>query len=198
MLTGFLHRLVAQPMVYDLCQQAVGVAYVRKRLAKRIAPYKSARMVLDIGGGTGSVRALWSEASRYVCLDIDPLKLEGYRAKNPGALALIADATNLPVTDQSVDAVLCTCVAHHLLDSELDRMLAESARALKPNGRLILLDPVWAPARLPGRVLWKYDRGSHPRTPEQLRQAIGAHFDISQWETFAVLHRYILAVSQPR
>lgn len=198
MLTDWLHRLVARPRIYDFCQRAVGADYMRSRLAKRIAPQRSARMVLDIGGGTGAVRALWSDKSHYVCLDIDPLKIMGYRAKNPGALALIADATNLPIASRSVDAVLCTLVTHHLIDAELDLMLAESARVLKRDGRLILLDAVWAASRLAGRLLWKYDRGSHPRTEERLRQAIGAHFEMMEWEQFAVLHRYIVAVGRPR
>ncbi len=198
MITGLLHRLVARPRVYDLVQRAVGAAAIRRRLAERILPFRSARIVLDIGGGTGLARALWSEESRYVCLDIDPVKLSGYRAKDPGALAMLADATDLPVRDKSVDAVVCTSVTHHLLDGQLEMMFAEGARVLKPDGRFILMDAVWAPYRLLGRLLWRFDRGSFPRGIERLRAAMGAHFDLVEWDEFAIFHRYVLSVGIPR
>jgi ubiquinone/menaquinone biosynthesis C-methylase UbiE len=198
MLARLLHSVVARPLVYDLCQRAVGAKYVRERLAERIAPQRAARMVIDIGGGTGAARAMWGEDSRYVCLDVDPLKLSGYVAKNPGGLALLADATDVPLIDGGVDAVVCTSVTHHLTDPLLDRMLAEAARVLKPAGRLILLDALWVEKLWAGRLLWKYDRGSFPRTGETLREAIARHFDIDTWDEFAVWHRYALIVGRPR
>src|SRR4051794_7128225 len=108
MLTRLLHNLVARPFVYDLCQTAVGAKTVRRRLAAPVAPHPDARMVLDIGGGPGAAMAMWSPASRYVCLDIDPQKLSGYATNNPGGLALLADATDLPIADAGVDAVVTT------------------------------------------------------------------------------------------
>ncbi len=198
MITGLLHRLVARPRVYDLVQRAVGAAAIRRRLAELILPFRSARIVLDIGGGTGLARALWSVESRYICLDIDPVKLSGYRAKDPRALAMLADATKLPIRDKSVDAVVCTSVTHHLLDGQFETMFAEGARVLKPDGRFILMDAIWAPYRLPGRLLWRFDRGSFPRGIERLRSAMGAHFDLVEWDEFAILHRYVLGVGVPR
>jgi ubiquinone/menaquinone biosynthesis C-methylase UbiE len=199
MLTRLLHNLVANPRVYDLCQFAVGAKTVRRRVATAVAPYRDARMVLDIGGGTGAAMAMWSPASRYVCLDIDPLKLSGYAANNPGGLALLADATDLPIADGGVDAVVTTSVTHHLLDPQLDRMLAETARVLKPGtGRLILLDALWVPGNWAGRTLWKYDRGSHPRTAEHLRRLIDSHFEIGTWDEFEVWHHYAVVTARRR
>src|SRR5436190_19545378 len=190
MLMRLLHKFVSHPRVYDACQFTVGATAVRRRLAAAVAPYAQSKLVLDLGGGTGAARALWSPQTKYVCLDIDPLKLQGYTANNPGGLALLADGTRLPLKDRSVDAVVCTSVTHHLLDPQLDRMLAEAARALKPTGRLILLDALWKPWRLPGRLLWRYDRGSHPRTAAVLREVVARHFRIDSWDEFAVLHAY--------
>src|SRR5437588_124954 len=72
-----------------------------------------------------------------------------------------------------------------------------AARVLRPSGRLILTDAVWADDRRIGKLLWKYDRGSHPRTAEVLRQTIDEHLDIRHWEHFAVWHEYILCVAVP-
>jgi ubiquinone/menaquinone biosynthesis C-methylase UbiE len=199
MLTPLLHRIVAHPRVYDACQLAAGASYLHRRLARAIEPLCDARFVIDIGGGTGGSRDLWSPATRYVCLDLDPQKLAGYAAKHPGGLALQADATRLPLADGIVDAVVCTLVTHHLTDDQLDAMLADAARVLSPGrGRLILLDAVWAPRRLPGRLLWRYDRGSFPRPEHRLRAAVDRVFEVDSWQTFAVWHRYALAVARPR
>jgi ubiquinone/menaquinone biosynthesis C-methylase UbiE len=197
LLTSLLHRVVARPWVYDVVQRAVGMKIVRGRVARQIAPYRSARMVLDIGGGTGSARAMWSTETRYICLDIDPQKLSGYRAKNPNALALLADGSNLPILDQSIDAVVCTAVTHHLTDAMLEKMLAESARVLQKNGRMILMDAVWAPRRVMGRALWALDRGSFPRKPETLRQAMARYFELVAFDEVAILHRYVVMVGKP-
>jgi len=197
-ITAFLHHLVARPRVYDLVQWAVGAQYVRRRVERQIQPYRSARIVLDIGGGTGLARELWSEQSKYVCLDIDPQKLAGYRAKNPGALVLLADGTDLPILDRSVDAVVCTSVTHHLTDAMLEKMLAESARVLAPSGQLILMDAVWAPYRVMGRLLWRFDRGSFPRRKDKLRGMIGRHFELVGGDEFAVLHRYVVVVGRAK
>jgi ubiquinone/menaquinone biosynthesis C-methylase UbiE len=47
-------------------------------------------------------------------------------------------AEALPVTDSSVDAVWSVNTMHHW--SDLDRALKESARVLRPGGRLLLVD----------------------------------------------------------
>ena len=195
MLTRMLHHIVSRPFIYDLAQSLVGAKAVRRRLDARIDPVRDARLVLDIGGGTGSIGGLWSDSSKYICLDIDPLKLRGFAAKNPTGIALLADATRIPIEDQSVDVALCTNVTHHLADPLLDRMVSECARVLKPGGRLILSDAVWAPNRRAGRLIWRYDRGSFPRTAEALRKVISTYLRVEQWDQFAIWHEYIISVA---
>jgi ubiquinone/menaquinone biosynthesis C-methylase UbiE len=191
--------LVARPRVYDACQLAAGAGVVRRHLREAILPLRdSAKWVLDIGGGTGAARAHWGAGARYLCLDLDPVKLAGYRAKVPDGLAVLANATAVPLADGSVDAVVCTQVTHHLTDGQLDQMIGQAARVLRAGGHFVLLDAVWRPARLPGRLLWRYDRGSFPRTDAVLRIAIERHFEIVRWEEFALWHAYVAAVGRPR
>jgi ubiquinone/menaquinone biosynthesis C-methylase UbiE len=198
MLTGLLHRVVSRPLGYDLAQRLAGAKKLRRRLAARIEPLREARLVLDIGGGTGAVGEMWSAASKYICLDIDPLKLEGFAEKNPSGVALLADAARVPIADASVDVVLCTNVTHHLPDGVLERMVAESARVLKQGGKFILSDAIWAPQRRTGRLIWRYDRGTFPRTAEVLREVIGGALRIEQWEQFSIWHEYIICVAGRR
>jgi SAM-dependent methyltransferase len=195
LLTGILHRIVSQPWVYDQVQVLAGVRKVHSRLEAQFAPLASAATVLDLGGGTGLLRDLWPPTCAYVCLDIDMLKLRGFLSKHPGGVALLSDATRVALRSSSVDVVLCAFVAHHVPDELLGQLIGESVRVLKGAGKLILVDPVWTPERWIGRLIWKYDRGSYPRSAETLRSVISSHCAITHWEIFAIYHEYALCVA---
>jgi ubiquinone/menaquinone biosynthesis C-methylase UbiE len=132
-----------------------------------------------------------------LCLDIDPVKLAGFRRKDRPGVALRGDATRLPLSTRSLDLVVCKNVTHHLSDPQLPQLFQESARVLKPRGRMLFIDAVLAPERWRSRVLWRYDRGANPRSVETLHQAMAAEFDIAQWEVFANYHRYVFGVGTP-
>lgn len=197
MIRNLLHRIVSHPSVYDAVQIMVGAAALRKRIAKLAATLPRPSVVLDVGGGTGSIRAMFEPTTKYICLDIDPEKLRGFKAKEPGGLALLADATHCPLADRSVDLIACTAVSHHLEDEQLARLFAHCRRILKPGGHLLFVDAVWAPRRLPGRLIWHFDRGSHPRAPQTLRAMIENQLRIKRWEELAILHRYVLVAASP-
>lgn len=198
MITRVLHRIVARPQVYDAVQWLVGASAMRRRMSVQIARLAPLRVVIDVGGGTGAGKEALSADCTYVCLDIDPLKIQGFVQKNPGERGVVADATRMPLPDASVDAIILMFVAHHLADDLLDAFMREAVRVLRPDGHLVFADPLWEPGRWAGRVLWKYDRGSFPRTSAALRGALAKHFEITHWEEFAVWHAYVLAVGRPR
>jgi ubiquinone/menaquinone biosynthesis C-methylase UbiE len=196
MFTRLLHWIVARPFVYDLVQKAVGADAVRKRVAAQAAKLHDAKLVLDIGGGTGAVSAMWPASTKYICLDIDLVKLRGFLDRNPNGIALQADAACLPIADGSVEVVLCNSVTHHLTDDLLNKMIAEVGRILSPTGKFILTDAVWAEDRRIGKLMWKYDRGSFPRTTEKLQAVVQSHLAIESWEPFAVWHEYFVCIAR--
>jgi SAM-dependent methyltransferase len=198
MLTRLLHSLVARPGVYDAVQAAAGASLVRAKLRHLVPPLPDRAIVLDIGGGTGLYRDIWPVDCRYVCLDLDPLKLQGFRRRFPDTAAVGGDATRLPVESASIDAVACTLMAHHLTDAQLTELLDEIARVLKPGGKLLFADPLWRPRRLPGRLLWRYDRGAHPRTSRQLCGALRGAFEVERWTEFALWHHYAACIARRR
>ncbi len=191
-----LHSLAAQPRVYNLIQSAAGVAEVNRRLAGQIDEIGRVAWILDVGGGTGRDAELWP-GSQYVCLDNDPLKLQGFRRKNPAGQSLRGDAGRLPIRSQSMDLVLCKNMAHHLPEEAFAAFLGESARVLRATGHFLFIDAIWSPERSRSRLLWALDRGSHPRSEETLRALIGRRFQVDHWERFAVHHEYVLAVCRP-
>jgi|KBSSwiStaDraftv2_1062776.scaffolds.fasta_scaffold780044_1 ubiquinone/menaquinone biosynthesis C-methylase UbiE len=197
MLAELLHKLAGHPWVYDRIQTLAGNKKVLAFLSQGLAPLNP-RVVVDIGGGTGTVQNLLAAECRYICLDVEMPKLEGFRKKVAGGLAILGDATSMPLRDGFADMVICKSVTHHLTDSQLDRALDESRRILRPGGYMVLFDAVLNKKRWAGLALWKLDRGSYPRPIEALQGKFAGRFEIARWEKMAVYHEYIFAIGVRR
>ena len=193
MLTGILHKVAAHPWVYDRIQTVAGNKRVLARLSQELVQLDP-RVVVDIGGGTGTIRELLAADCRYVCLDLEMPKLTGFRAKVTGGLAILGDATAMPISDACADVVICKSVSHHLTDQQLDQAMDESRRVLRSGGHMVLFDAVLNRQRLAGVALWKLDRGSYPRPDQELHEKFQKRFRVSRWEKFAVYHEYVLGI----
>ena len=108
---------------------------------------KPGQTVADIGAGTGLFTRLFSEAvgkdGRVIAVDISQKFLDHIKAtsreagqRNVDTLLATADSTGLP--PQSVD-VAFICDTYHHFEFPLKTM-ASLQRALKPGGRVILVD----------------------------------------------------------
>jgi SAM-dependent methyltransferase len=96
-----------------------------------------ARDVLDLGAGTGKLTTRLVERGLKV-VAVDPLAemLELLSSALPDTPALLGTAEQIPLPDNSVDAVL-VAQAWHWFDPQ--RAVAEVARVLRPGGRLGLV-----------------------------------------------------------
>ena len=96
-----------------------------------------ARTVLDLGAGTGKLTTRLVERGLTVTA-VDPIAemLEVLRSALPETPALLGSAEQIPLPDNTVDAVL-VAQAWHWFDPQ--RAAAEVARVLRPGGRLGLL-----------------------------------------------------------
>jgi len=183
------------PRVYDVIQFLAGRHVVDKRV-RRILAGASGATVLDVGAGTGAIASLLPADAEYWALDNDPAKLERLARKLPRARRLLRSAVDTGLDDAAVDWTVCIDVAHHLDDHQLLGFAHELARITRH--RLLFVDAVWSARPSLGRVLWRYDRGAHPRTAARLVQALEAAFEIESTERFRVIHRYMLCVCRPR
>lgn len=97
----------------------------------------SARDVLDLGAGTGKLTSRLIERGLNV-VAVDPIAelLDVLRTTLPDTPALLGTAEQIPLPDNSIDAVL-VAQAWHWFDA--DRAAAEIGRVLRPGGRLGLL-----------------------------------------------------------
>jgi SAM-dependent methyltransferase len=98
---------------------------------------RGARRVLDLGAGTGKLTTrLVERGLDVVAVDPIPDMLEVLRSSLPETRALLGTAEEIPLEDNSVDAVV-VAQAWHWVDPE--RAIPEVARVLRPGGRLGLV-----------------------------------------------------------
>jgi len=98
-----------------------------------LAPHS---LVLDLAAGTGDLCIDLRRAGlRPIAMDLSYGMLDNDRSGAPRAQA---DILRLPVPDASVDGIICGFALRNLVD--LDQFFLECARAIRPGGRIALLD----------------------------------------------------------
>jgi ubiquinone/menaquinone biosynthesis C-methylase UbiE len=191
-----IDRALSNAWLYEFVQTVTGTRISEAKMRRIVGPVEPGARILDAGGGTGLISRVFDRGRDYCCMDIDLARLRV--AVGRGATAVQGDASRMPVATSSIDLVVMRAVSHHLDDASFGRMVAESERVLKPTGRLLFLDAAWAPSWLPGRLMWRIDQGSHPRTEEQMRAVLESHFEIERRAAYRMHHRYLLAVARPK
>ncbi len=117
-----------------------------RRTAVRIANVQPGDRVLDVACGTGDLTHLFArtQAADVTGLDFTPAMLDIARHKLAARPArapvtyLEGDAMALPFPDASFDVLSIAFGIRNVTDPA--RALAEFARVLKPNGRLVILE----------------------------------------------------------
>jgi len=113
-------------------------------LVRRIEARRRARITalvprfdraVDLGAEDGSLAAAWRDRGRFVLL----LDLDVSMLRRAGTTAIAADASVLPLRAGSFDVVVCSALLEHVVDPAAT--VAESARVLRPGGRLVAYVP---------------------------------------------------------
>jgi len=108
-----------------------------RRAAIAAAQLHAGDLVVDVACGTGDLAALAAAAgARAIGVDFAPAMLA--RACGRGAALVRGDAAALPLRPACADAVTCGFALRNVV--EIDAVLAEAGRVLRPGGRLVLLE----------------------------------------------------------
>ena len=127
------------------------------RLLLQAAPSDGSPLILDLASGSAQIPLAMANRSAdrsvIVGLDITPTMLR-HALSNlqsqgiTGRVRLIcASATDMPFNAGAFDLAICGLATHHM---HVPRLLSETARVLKPGGRLVMADvsapPFWRSA----------------------------------------------------
>jgi ubiquinone/menaquinone biosynthesis C-methylase UbiE len=115
----------------------------QRRLTREALAVQAGEKVLDIGSGPGLLAAELADEGADV-LGLDPsesMLAMARRREIPRARFEPGDAVALPVADASFDAAVSTQVLEYVED--VAGALREAHRALRPGGRLLVLDTDW-------------------------------------------------------
>ena len=99
--------------------------------------------ILDLGCGNGRLFELFKERNvDYYGVDFSEKMVEIAKCRYPKTKFQVADALNLPFSDNFFDEAISIAVFHHIPSVEFRlEFLKEIKRVLKPGGKVILL--VW-------------------------------------------------------
>lgn len=148
---------------------------LRDRICDAAEPGPDDRVV-DLGAGTGLVAlALAPRVAEVVAVDISPLMLERLDARAAAdgidnVTPLVADLRRLPLDDDSVTLAVSNYTFHHLEDTDKELALSEVRRVLRPGGRLVVCDMMFALSLQPRdrALLWDKLRSIARRGPAGL------------------------------
>lgn len=107
----------------------------RRRRARIAAMVPSFDRALDLGAEDGTLAAKWRGKGRYVLL----LDLDAAMLRRGGAGGVEADAARLPLKDKAFDVVVLSAILEHVIDPAA--AVEESARVLRPGGRMVVYVP---------------------------------------------------------
>lgn len=130
-------------MLYDI----IAVFY-RKHIIKGVLnsfikkTFKPGAILLHAGCGGGQVDTDVIRYAQVTALDISQFALDRYQALNGSfAQTLKGSIFEIPLTDNSMDGVYNLGVMEHFTEEEINCILKEFHRVLKPHGRVLLFWP---------------------------------------------------------
>jgi ubiquinone/menaquinone biosynthesis C-methylase UbiE len=121
-------------------------AGVRDRALARLLDFQPTDIALDSGCGTAK-HAVWNADRVRLMVGADPATLFADAAIERVALAK-ADARRLPFADSSFDKAFSIDVLEHFPRDVIDAYLAETARVLRPGGRMLVFSNTSDPSSL--------------------------------------------------
>lgn len=185
-----LRQELPQAELYQTLMQRVDAAGMATR--RRALVQSLSGTVLEVGCGTGLMFPHYDPAVRLFAIEPDaPFRAVAQSAAPAGAALLAARGEALPFADQSFDAVVMALLLCSVPD--VQAVLAETRRVLRPGAPLHLIEHVRSPHRLAGALMHMLDpvwlvlngQGCHmDRDPTA--EIVNAGFTITEVERFQI------------
>jgi SAM-dependent methyltransferase len=132
-------------------------------LARFVAGLDPVADALDVGCGDGRLTALLP-AERVTAADVSAVALGRARGRLPEAELLELEPDGpLPLPDSAFDLVLCAETIEHVRDVQL--LLSEIRRVLRPEGRLAVTTPAHGRATALAMAARGFEHGLDPLSP---------------------------------
>lgn len=110
-----------------------------KWVIQNLEEVKEGSLVLDVGAGGGPFRKYLNHTN-YKSQDLVPLDPSQLEEGTYGQIDIVSDIVDIPLSDSSVDVILCTEVLEHVPEPIL--AIKEFSRLLKTDGVLLLTAPL--------------------------------------------------------
>ncbi|MEO7455806.1 MAG: glycosyltransferase, partial [Gemmatimonadaceae bacterium] len=117
--------------------------FIRPRLHRVLGrTFGRGAQLLHAGCGGGQVDQGLHESMRITALDISPDALELYQEHNPSAHRVKhGDILALPYPEATFDGYYSLGVIEHFTEQEIQGILGEASRVLRPDGKVVLFWP---------------------------------------------------------
>lgn len=177
-ITTGIRSILSHPMVYDFVQNLMGASKFREFFTANFLHPSVGDRVLDLGCGTAEI-LLHLPDVEYIGYDISVEYIESARSRfgDRGVFNLGILTANEAKKNISFDIVLALGVLHHLDDKIASELIDTAYAALRPGGRFVTVDPVFAAGQsLIANFLISKDRGQNVRTQEEYENLARSRF----------------------
>jgi 2-polyprenyl-3-methyl-5-hydroxy-6-metoxy-1,4-benzoquinol methylase len=183
-ITQGVRAILSHPFIYTAFQSMMGANQFRKQFIANFVKSFPGMKILDIGCGPADILAYMPEVE-YYGFDVDNDYINhaqqkfGSRGEFHCKQLQMKDLESLPL----FDIVLALGLLHHLDDAVAVDVMELAAKALKPGGRLLTVDPCFDPLQNPiARLLIHGDRGQNVRDKAGYEALANVFFESPQVE----------------
>lgn len=192
-----LSRVLSVPFVFQL-QQRLFNDYGNVRIEFAAYLERGPLRILDVGCSTGAGGQAIFDMARddYVGIDFTERYTTYASRMYPRGRFMTMDGRALQFEDERFDVVSFIGVLHHMDDETARRSLEEARRVLKPDGALLVAEPVFTANDLRSNCLLSIDRGKHVRESGEYA-ALASAFRIERKRYFRLsFHRFLSLVGR--